>query len=100
MVKAKRGVKQLILKRNETHMRSVCTRKSFCKNSSEKNRHSLYALRKRVSRDHLTSKRICLMCTFCKEEENTVVNVCILWLHEKQPLTIPVSIRLAGYFTC
>ena len=55
------------------------------------------ALRKRVSRAGLTSKKFSLMCTFSKEEEDALADVCILCSFSNQPLTIPDFIRLASY---
>ena len=98
MVKAKRQDKQKVLKRYKTRLTRASTRKNFYQKLHESNNASLCALRKRVSRAHLTSKRFSLMCTFSKEEEDALVDVCILCSRENKPLTIPDFIRLASYF--
>jgi len=98
MVKTKRQDKQKVLKRYKTRLTRASTRKNFYQKLHESNNASLCALRKRVSRAHLTSKRFSLMCTFSKEEEDALVDVCILCSRENKPLTIPDFIRLASYF--
>jgi len=98
MVKVKRRDKQAVLKKCKTLMSRARTRKRFYKNLSEKNGCSLCALRKRISRARLTSKKFSLMCTFSKEEEDALVDVCILCSRDNRPLTIPDFIRLASFF--
>ena len=98
MVKAKRRDKQILLKRCKTRMTRASTRNNFYKKLHESSGCSLCALRKRVSRAHMTSKRFSLMCTFSKEEEDALVDVCILCSRENKPLTIRDFIRLASYF--
>jgi len=75
-------------------MSRASIRKNFYKNLSEKNGSSLCALRKRVSRARQTSKRFSLVCTFSKEEEDALVDVCMLCSPGIRPLTIPDFIRL------
>lgn len=98
MVKAKRRDKELFKKECKKRMSRARKRKGFYKNLSEKERCSQCTLRKRVSRARLTSKTFSLMCTFSKEEEDALVNVCIQCSRDNRPLTILDFIRLASYF--
>ena len=97
-MKTKRQDKQLVLKAYKKSISRARTRNNFYKNLSESNGSSLCALRKRVSRAGLTSKKFSLMCTFSKEEEDALADVCILCARSNQPLSIPDFIRLASYF--
>ena len=90
--------KGVLLKEIRERKRSSLTRYKLYDDLSKETGASKGSIRVAASRAGLTSRAHSLMCTFSEEEEEALVNVCVVYARKSEPFTIPDFIRIASIF--
>ena len=90
--------KRLLLYKIRCKMRRSSTRRHLYSTLSEETGRSQGSLRVAAHRAGLTSRAHSLMCSFSQEEEEALLNVCIVFARRGEPFIIDDFLTIASFF--